>query len=78
MIDYYAVGAVVAWFLNIGMMFAYHWHTYPSLHSPSWNKETIGIAIVLGGVFAAIWPIGLPAVWMITGFAHHGLKWTWR
>jgi hypothetical protein len=35
-------------------------------------RESVGCAVVMGLLYAVLWPIGIPLAWCMTGFAEHG------
>jgi hypothetical protein len=74
MILLYVVVGLIAWWFNAGMMFAQFQGVAPTLAKED-RRENLGVAILLGGLFAFIWPIGVPITWLVTGFAEHGI---WR
>lgn len=37
-------------------------------------RRDLGYSVALGSAYAAVWPIGVPIAFCITGFAEHG--WT--
>lgn len=78
----YAVGALASWAIIAGMYFhgaqaIWLMADYPETRALAgrYYREHLGVSIVLGCFYAAIWPIGLPAAYLLSGFAEHGI---WR
>ena len=71
---WYVVIAMLSWPVIVGMVF----HDAQSIWSGSiyrheYWREDLGLAIAVGTVYAALWPIGLPLTYLLTGFAKHGI-----
>lgn len=63
----YILAALASWIIVSGWLFA-------DLRTigPSNCRERAGVAVMLGGLSSGMWPVGLPAAYLITGFAEHG------
>ena len=69
----YVVGALIAWVLNTGMIYA-DVERDEGGFLPSRARQELGLAVVIGGMGAVVWPIATPTIWCVTGFAYHGLR----
>lgn len=66
--------ALVAWYVIAGWIYSDFralWRGHPDL-ARKHLREDHGTSLVLGGLFAVLWPLGLPVAWAITGYAQHG------
>lgn len=73
----YAFGFGVSWYLISGMIYSRFQFRY-TIIAKKLRREDKGFAIVVGSLYALIWPIGLPAVWGLTGFAEFGIWKTFK
>lgn len=64
----YIAMALVSWYLCAGMMFS----AAQSI-SPRYRRQDMGMSIAAGAIYGAVWPLGLPMAWLVTGFAEHGI-----
>jgi hypothetical protein len=73
----YVLGAVISWPVIVGMLF----HDLQGLATDDkqWRdksfRQHLGISVMVGTLFSAMWPVGLPIAACSTGFAEHGI-WT--
>lgn len=65
----YLLVALLSWIMIALMLFH---NSQAAFIDP---RSNAGIAMALGFIYAVIWPIGLPFVYCMTGFAEHGI---WR
>lgn len=69
--------AVVAYLLITGMLFhdvQHIWRDDPAGMARE-RREHLGTSMLFAMVFASVWPFGLIVVFLLTGFAEHGV---WR
>lgn len=66
----YVIGYVVSAYLVTGMAFSYFQGEY---QAPKRRREDLGFALILGVLLNVAWPLTLPLVWLMTGFAKHGV-----
>lgn len=57
--------------LCAGWLFADFQAKYYLTRADKW-REDMGIAILYGALLGAVWPLGVPSLWLLTGFAQHG------
>ena len=71
---WYFLIAVLAWPIIGGMLFHDMQSSYCRQESRvEYYRSDIGLSIVVGFLFASIWPLGLSATYCLTGFAQHGV-----
>lgn len=77
LVGVYLLIAALSWPLTSGMIFSDVQSICTSGPGCSelYRRKDIGFAIFTGAFMAAVWPIGLPATFCMSGFAEHGL-WT--
>ena len=68
----YCIVAIYAAYLVSGMFWSHSRYWYPSIQSES-QREEIGWAVMIGIIYGALWPACLPAAYLMTGFAEHGV-----
>lgn len=68
----YLAVAAFAWWLNAGMLFAMAQSMWPK-YAAQVRREDLGMSLFVGAMTAAVWPIGTPMIWCMTGFAEHGV-----
>jgi hypothetical protein len=66
----YAAMALVSWPLISGMVYSDMMYRY---YTVTTARREIGNAIALGGLASVVWPLALPGVFLISGFAEHGI-----
>jgi hypothetical protein len=76
----YALGGVLSAYLAGGMFFSESMHRWASAdpeYGQKWarshRREVLGWSILVGSMYGLAWPMALPAAWLMTGFAEHGL-----
>jgi nitrate/nitrite transporter NarK len=67
----YLIGFFLSWVAITGMLFASIQARFPGQSSRNLRQD-LGVATMIGGLGGFIWPIALPAVFLITGFAQDG------
>ena len=70
----YVCGALVSWYVIAGMYFAEEQGSFPSI-ARDIPRSSYGYSVVIGCLYALMWPVGLPLAWCLTGFAQYGM---WR
>lgn len=76
-VAYFVIAIGVAWPLNTAIVF----HDFQSISTgvriQQNQRMDLGVAMWVGFVSAVIWPIGVPMVFCVSGFAAHGI-WSQR
>lgn len=67
----YIIGALLSWVANTGMFYADNLYQFGRSQS---HRELLGQTIIMGVIFSPLWPVQVPIVFCLTGFAEHG--WT--
>lgn len=71
MTEAYLVGVVVGTVLNVLAESAYWYEKYKSL---GWNRDDAGWVIAYGILTGLVWPMGVPLVFLLSGFYQHGFR----
>lgn len=66
---------LVAWYFISSMLYNDVQSIGSVDFSKSYRRADAGMSIMFGFVFAVLWPLGLPAAYLVTGFAEHGFFW---
>ena len=70
----YLVGAAVSAPTIVAMGYRYAIGSCPTLaESRALRREQLGVSILFGSLLAVFWPIGLPGMFLMTGFAQYGV-----
>lgn len=77
----YVTIALVSWLLVSGWMFAdlntpsYSWGGSPGRRE---TRNNSGVAVLIGSLLAAGWPLGVPFAFLLTGYADDGWRAPWE
>ena len=70
----YVLLALCAWYCTAGMFYAEQQGRFSyCLSEPYYERSARGVAIVAGALYAAIWPVVIPAAYALSGGAYYGL-----
>lgn len=73
----YAIGAIASWFAISGWEFADSQARFPRIAKENMRYDS-GFAAMHAVWGAALWPIALPAMYCLTGYAEHGWRPVWK
>lgn len=68
----YVLVALVCWPVITGMLFRDTQGRWPTV-AAEMRRQDLGTATMFGLFFAAVWPMGLPIMFCLTGFAEFGI-----